>query len=204
MKSQQILRVFIAVSFATSIFIACSKGGGTSTPANPCTGITITVSATSSESDAGVSNGSITATATGATGITFTLNSGTSQASGNFTNLAAGTYKITAKTAAGCSGTTSIAVKTKNACAGVAGPLFTAVKGVITTNCAVSNCHNGTQAPDYRDDCNIVAYADLIKTRAVDQAGTADQMPQPPRAPLAQADKDKIIAWINAGKHFTD
>ena len=58
--------------------------------------------------------------------------------------------------------------------------------------------------PNFTIDCNIVANADLIKTRAVDGANTANQMPQPPRAALAQTDRDKITAWITAGKHFTD
>lgn len=196
----------VLLFFSAVIFTSCSKGGGSSTPANPCTGVTIVVSLTATGADAGTSNGSITAVATGSTGLTYSLNSGTAQASGTFSNLAAGKYSIIAKNANGCSGTAGITVITKDAsCAGkTPGPLFTAVRSVITTNCAVTGCHNGTQPPDYRADCTIVDYADLIKTRAVDGANTADQMPQPPRAPLVQADRDKITAWIAAGKRITD
>ena len=39
-----------------------------------------------------VSNGSINATASGSTGFNYSINSGAFQASGNFTNLAAGSY----------------------------------------------------------------------------------------------------------------
>jgi len=206
MKKSHLLYLLLTLSFFPAlIFNACSKGGGGTTPANPCTGVTITVAGTALAADAGSSNGSITATASGSTGFTFSLNNGTAQASGTFNNLAAGKYTITAKNTNGCSGSASITVNAKDACAGkTPGPAFTAVKAIIASNCAVTGCHNGSQAPDYTVDCTIVDYADLIKQRAVDQAGTATQMPQPPRAPLLQSDRDKITAWITAGKHFTD
>ena len=280
MKKNSLLYALLTLAFFSSIvFVACSKGGN-SAPANPCAGVTITVSGTATEADPGVSNGSITATGAGSTGLTYSLNNGTAQGTGAFTNLAAGSYTIVAKNASGCSGSATITVNTKDVCAGktitvsaaitqnadpcanngaatitasgstgftysidagafqaspsfttlsagshtfnakdnagcvksatatvpaaAAGPNFAAVKAVITTNCAVSGCHNGTQSPNFTIDCNIVANADLIKTRAVDGANTANQMPQPPRAALAQTDRDKITAWITAGKHFTD
>ena len=208
MKKSQLLYPVLIFSFvAAIIFNACSKssGGGTTPPADPCTGVTVAVVLSATAADAGTSNGSITATASGATGFTFSLNSGTFQASGTFNNLATGKYTITAKSSAGCTGTAVTNIVSKAvACTGTPGPKFTAVKAVLTTNCAVTGCHNGTQSPNYTVDCTIVDYADLIKTRAVDQAGTADQMPQPPRAALAQADRDKITAWITAGKRLTN
>jgi len=184
---------------------SCSKGSNNN-PTDPCAGITIIVSANATAADAGLSNGSITATATGSNGFTYSLNNGAFQSSGTFSNLAAAKYSITAKNTNGCTGTVNVTVVSKDAgCTGkTPGPLFTAVKAIITTNCAVSGCHNGTQAPDYRVDCTIVDYADLIKLRAVDQANTGEQMPQPPRMALVQSDRDKITAWITAGKHITD
>ena len=206
MKKVKLLYAVPVVSFFLAIvFNACSKSGGDSTPANPCAGVTVVVSITPTPADAGSSNGSIVASATGGTGFTYSINNGAFQASGTFNNLAAGSYTVTAKNANGCSGSSSATIVTKTtACTGTPGPLFTAVKAVITTNCAVSGCHNGTQSPNYTVDCTIVDFADLIKQRAVDQAGTATQMPQPPRAALSQADRDKITAWITAGKHLTD
>jgi hypothetical protein len=203
-KSQCLFGLLIFSFFPIFIFSACSKGGGSTTPANPCAGISIVVSGTSAQADADSSNGSITATASGSTGFTFSLNNGTGQASGIFSKLAAGSYTVTAKNTNGCSGSSIIIVGTKDACAGTPGAGFTAVKAIIITNCAVTGCHNGTQAPDYTVDCTIVDYGTLIKQRAVDQAGTATQMPQPPRAPLLQADRDKITAWISAGGRITD
>jgi hypothetical protein len=205
-KNQLFYAVLVLSFFSAAIFNACSKGGGNTTPADPCAGVTVAVSPSSAAADAGSSNGSITATATGGSGFTFSLNNGAFQASGTFNNLAAGKYTITAKNSNGCSGSASSTVVAKAAaCAGqTPGPLFTAVKAILTTNCAVTGCHNGAQSPNYTVDCTIVDYADLIKLRAVDQAGTANQMPQPPRAPLVQADRDKITAWITAGKRITD
>ncbi|MEO5595395.1 MAG: SprB repeat-containing protein [Chitinophagaceae bacterium] len=206
MKKNQLFCTVLILLFSAIIFNACSKGSSTAAPADPCTGVTVVVTLSPAPTDAGSSNGSITATATGGTGFTFSLNNGTFQASGVFNNLAAGKYAITAKNANGCSSSASSTVVAKAiACAGqTPGPFFTAVKAILTTNCAVTGCHNGTQSPDYRVDCTIVDYADLIKLRAVDQASTADQMPQPPRMPLVQADRDKINAWIAAGKRITD
>jgi len=193
------------IFFSFYVLNGCSKGGD-GKPSDPCAGVTIIVSGNATATDAGSSNGSITATATGSTGFTYSLNNGAFQSSGTFSNLAAGKYSITAKNTNGCSGVVNVTVVSKDGgCAGkTPGPLFTAVKAIITSNCAVSGCHNGTQAPDYRVDCTIVDYADLIKLRAVDQANTGEQMPQPPRMALLQSDRDKITAWITAGKRITD
>ena len=206
MKMRHLLYLLCALSFSSLIFNACSKGSDNTTPADPCAGITVVVTLTLTAADAGSSNGSITAAATGGSGFTFSLNNGSFQASGTFNNLAPGKYTIKAKNTNGCNGSASTTVVAKDAtCAGkTPGPLFTAVQTILTANCAVTGCHNGTQAPDYREDCTIVDYADLIKLRAVDQANTIDQMPQPPRMALAQADRDKITAWITAGKRITD
>ena len=279
MKKNPLLFKVSLIAFLSAIIIAsCSKSS--STPTNQCAGIVISVTASTTDADAGTANGSITATASGSSGFTFSVNNGTFQASGDFNNLAAGDYTIIAKNATGCTGSSKFTVNQKDACAGktitvtanvtqgsdpckstgivtvtatggsgftynvdggafqasatfnsiaagdhtfgakdnggcvrtaittvqtvAAGPKFTAVKNMMQTFCAISGCHNGTQSPNYTLDCDIVANADMIKFRAVDQSGTTNQMPQPPKAPLSQADQDKITAWVNAGKRFTD
>ncbi len=204
MKKNHLLPVAALLIFSFIMLDACSKSSATAMT-DPCTGVAIAVSGTVTNADAGTANGSITATASGSAGLTFSLNNGPAQSSGTFSKLSAGVYTVTAKNASGCSGSATITVKTADACTGkTPGPTFTAVTTVISTNCAISGCHNGTQAPDYTADCTIVDYADLIKQRVVDQAGTATQMPQPPRAALAPSDRAKITAWIAAGKHITD
>lgn len=105
---------FFAAFMLTSVLIinGCGdKGGGvTPAPPNPCAGKTITVSGTVTNTATGQSTGAINATGAGSTNFTYQLNSGTFQASGNFTGLAAGTYTITAKDADGCTGSGSFTV----------------------------------------------------------------------------------------------
>src|SRR5690349_20047713 len=90
-----------------SIYFSCSKGGDDSgtpnnQPANPCTGVTISVTANVTGANAGQSNGSIAASATGGTGFTYKIGNGAYQSSATFNNLAAGTYTVTAKNSNGC------------------------------------------------------------------------------------------------------
>lgn len=83
---------------------------------DPCLGVTVLVSTTQVDPTTGNTNGSITATATGGIGFTYSLNNGTYQASGTFSNLAAGTYTITAKSTIGCLGTKVVTLTTVNPC----------------------------------------------------------------------------------------
>jgi hypothetical protein len=83
---------------------------------------------------------------------------------------------------------------------GVAGPKYQAVKALISSNCALSGCHAGTQAPNFTDDCNIINNRLLIKARAVD--GIPSFMP--PTGPLPISERNKITDWINAGGRYTD
>lgn len=167
-------------------------------PTPSCAGVNITVSATTTAVGACLSspNGGITATASGSTGFTYSINGTTFQASGTFSNLAAGSYTVTAKDGNGCTGSTTV-----NVAAATAGPLFTAVRTLIQNNC--QSCHNNTIANggmNWQVECNIVANKDRIKARAVDNNPSS----MPPTGPLPQSEKDKITAWINAGGRYTD
>lgn len=167
-------------------------------PTPSCTGVNIVVTATATPGGAcsASSTGSITATATGSTGLTYSINGSTFQPTGAFTNLAAGAYTVTVKDVNGCTGTTTV-----NIAAPVAGPLFSAVKTLIQNNC--QSCHNNSIANggmNWQVECNIVTNKDRIKARAVDNNPSS----MPPTGPLAQADKDKITAWLNAGGRYTD
>ncbi|MET0391817.1 MAG: hypothetical protein ABW019_01695 [Chitinophagaceae bacterium] len=118
-KLNAALIITAAVLFFT---YSCSKGGGGGAPApnDPCAGVTVMLTATvTNTSSAAAADGSIAATATGGSGFTYRLNSGAFQASGTFTNLAAGTYTITAKNANGCTGSQQFTVVAGNACAGI-------------------------------------------------------------------------------------
>ncbi len=86
---------------------------------NPCAGVTVAVTTTKVDPTTGQSNGSITASATGGSGFTYSLNGGTFQASGTFSNLATGNYTVTAKNSNGCTGVAQVALGANNPCAGV-------------------------------------------------------------------------------------
>jgi hypothetical protein len=90
-------------------------------PPNPCNGVTITVTGSvTNPTGAGATNGSIAASASGGTGpYTFSNNGGAFQSSGTFSNLAAGSYTITARTAAGCTGSATFNLADPNLCSGV-------------------------------------------------------------------------------------
>jgi uncharacterized membrane protein len=84
---------------------------------------------------------------------------------------------------------------------GQAGPLYTAVKSLLSANC--SSCHTGansTGGKDLTTDCNIILSKDRIKARAVD--GSPSFMPQ--GSQLSAGDKKKITDWVNAGGRFSD
>jgi hypothetical protein len=165
---------------------------------NVCAGVTITLTATATNSDPCSASGVITATAGGSSGYTYSLNSGAFQASNVFNGVAVGNYTVNVKDAAGCTKSTTVSVT-----AVAAGPLFQAARSVIQTNCATAGCHTGGSAAggiSFSVDCNIVINKDRVKARAID--GNPSFMP--PTGPLPQADRDKITAWINAGGRFTD
>ena len=90
---------------------------------------------------------------------------------------------------------------------GTPGPLFSAVKAMMQTNCAVAGCHTGPNAQNginFTIDNTIIAQKNQIKARAVDQAGTPSQMPAPPNPPLSAVDQKKITDWIAAGGTLTN
>lgn len=108
---------------------------------NPCAGINVVVSTTVVQPTTGQSNGSITASATGGTGFTYSINNGALQASGTFSNLAAGTYTVTAKNSNGCLGSKQVILTATSPCNNVAIVITTAVTN--TTPC-VSPTNNGS------------------------------------------------------------
>jgi hypothetical protein len=168
---------------------------------NACNGVNITVTAASTNATpcATPNNGTITVTAAGSTGLTYSINGTTFQASNVFSTVAPGNYTVTVKDANGCTKTAATSVGSV-----AAGPLFADVKALLQSKC--TSCHSGSAPAGGRDwtvDCNVVSNSNLIKTRAVDQAGTATQMPQGGPA-LSAAEQKKITDWILAGGKYTD
>jgi inosine/xanthosine triphosphate pyrophosphatase family protein len=115
----------------------------TLTAVNPCAGVTVTVTATQTNPATGQSNGSINATATGGTGFTYSLNNGTFQSSGIFSNLAVGNYTITAKNSNGCIGAKQVTLTAVNLCNSVT---ITITPTVTNTTPCASPTNNGSIA----------------------------------------------------------
>ncbi len=251
----------------------------TLTGVDPCAGITVAVSSTTVSPTTGQSDGSITASATGGSGFTYSINNGTYQSSPTFSNLAAGTYTITAKNSNGCLGTKTVTLTATSACATITinanvvtatpceattnngsitltasgstgftynnnggayqssnvfsslaagiyligvkdskgctqtqsvtvgvtpkGPLFTAMRSLITTRCTGTSCHmNGSSKAGYNfdSDCNIITYWSQINGACI--TGKLKTMPVSPQAPLTAAEKKVITDWITAGHTY--
>ncbi|ANE50244.1 c-type cytochrome [Flavisolibacter tropicus] len=173
----------------------------TVTATTACIGTTISISSnTTSAVPCGGTAGSITVTASGSTGFTYSINNGAFQSANTFTNLNAGNYSVVVKDANGCTQTASATVSET-----AAGPLFTAVRNILQANCVT--CHNNSNLQggmNWTIACNIVEQKARIKARAVDAAGTPNQMPLPPNPALSVADRQKIVDWINAGGTYAN
>lgn len=78
---------------------------------------------------------------------------------------------------------------------------------ILQKSCSTANCHDGTQAPDLRDDVayrNLVAggFVNLVLPEASPLYRSVDfvEAPMPPGGPkLAQLDIDLILIWIQKG-----
>ena len=132
------------------------------------------------------SEGSLTITAVdGPEPYTYKLNNGAFGTANTFTGLASGEYAVTVRDAGGCEVTQTLDVTS-----GVS--FATSVSPIIETKCAVSGCHNGTQAPDLRTFSSIHANAANIKTLTANGS-------MPMNGTLTQEQKDLIACWVDDG-----
>src|SRR5204862_282011 len=100
-------------------FLSCNGGGDPPPPNNPCTGVTISVTGTTTNPTTPTgTNGTITANASGGVApYTYSINGTTFQSSNVFNTLAVGSFTVTAKDANGCTGTGNFTLLSP--CAGV-------------------------------------------------------------------------------------
>jgi hypothetical protein len=165
---------------------------------NSCSGVTITVNSgtTTNIPCTGAGNGSITITNTGGVApFTYSLDGGVFQSSNLFSGIGSGTHSIIVKDANGCTGSADATVTDVPA-----GPLFSAVRSLMQTNCILSGCHADIQPPLFSEPCVITTNRFLIKARAVD----ANPSPMPPNGLLSASERQKITDWINAGGRFNN
>lgn len=134
----------------------------------------------------GGSEGSITVMAfDGAEPYAYKLNDGAFGSTTTFMGLARGEYALTVRDANGCEVSQTLRV--------LSGVSFaTSISPIIEGKCAVSGCHNGSQAPDLRVFKNIHDNAAKIKT--VTGNGS-----MPLNGTLTQEEKDLIACWVDDG-----
>lgn len=141
------LNIQLTLSLLLLIGFACSKNDP---PADPCAGVTVSVSGTTTNPTNGASNGAIVATASGASGFTYSINNGAFQATGQFANLAAGSYTVTAKSSAGCVGSASFTLTNTVSCSGVTitvSPTVTGVTPCVSASGSIGVAASGGTAP---------------------------------------------------------
>ncbi len=115
----------------------------------------------------------------------FSLNSGNSQQSNLFSNLAPGSFDVTVTDASGCATTQNVSLTSGVSYSG-------AIQAIIETNCAISGCHNGSISPDLRSFASIQASASRIKARTSNRS-------MPRGRTLTQAQIDQIACWVDDG-----
>ncbi len=131
-------------------------------------------------------NGTLEVNATdGTEPYQFKIDNGSFGTTSTFTNLSTGKHTLVVSDATGCEITQSVTI--------ASGISFTsAIAPIISTKCAVSGCHNGSQAPDFRSFTNIKANASQIKTLTGNRT-----MPQ--EGSLTQSQIDMIACWVDDG-----
>ena len=123
----------------------CIKSASFTVTATSCPAITVTATVTHTTGTA--SNGSISASASGSTGFTFSLNGGAFQASGNFINLATGSYTVTAKDGNGCTGSGTFVVNAAGCPSITVTPAVSPASGPTATNGSISESATGGTTP---------------------------------------------------------
>ncbi|MGB4770528.1 MAG: hypothetical protein WBP58_03670 [Chitinophagaceae bacterium] len=75
------------------------------------------------------------------------------------------------------------------------------MRRILFNNCI--QCHSGVNPQaglDWTRDCDILQYWDRIKARAVD----GDPSPMPQAGLIPETERNKIMAWIQAGHRYSD
>jgi hypothetical protein len=197
MRKKLIITCFLAVIIV--VINSCSKNDTQTT--DPCDGINFTINFTKTESVGSSNNGTLTILAPRGDTISYKLNSGAYQDSWYFTNLAPGNYVVTIKNQKGCTDTAQISILNY-------GPKYAAVKQLISGGggsgyCGPCHINGGMDGgKNFDTDASIISNWDRIKIRAVDNIPTP--MPPAPNVPLTNADKQKIVDWVNAGHRQSD
>lgn len=134
-------------------------------------------------------NGSITVEASGGTEpYQYKFNTGAFGTQTTFTSVPTGNHTVTVVDAAGCQFPKAVFVSRGDTGTSLANDIMP----IIESNCAVSNCHNGSQSPNLTGAQAVRSNADKIK--ALTQSG---QMPK--QGSLSSSQKALIACWVDDG-----
>lgn len=115
----------------------------------------------------------------------YRLGDGNFSGDHTFSGLSRGVYNLTVSDASGCEVSQTVRIKS--------GISFSAsIAPIIENNCAINDCHNGSQFPDFRVFKNIHDNAGNIKALTADRT-----MPQ--EGTLTQAQINMIACWVDDG-----
>lgn len=153
-------------------------------------GDAIILSINSSESDCESNTGSLTVNASGGDGsYEYAIDGGAPQSSNSFNGLSSGSHTIIVTDGSGCSSTSEQIISTNTSWENDIMP-------IISSNCAVSGCHNGSNSsiPNWSVLSNVQASAGNIQSRT-----TARTMPPAGRSQLSDSDIALIACWVEDG-----
>lgn len=136
-------------------------------------------------------NGSITINASGgAPPYTYKIGNNASTTNASFSNLASGNYTIIIQDSEGCS--FSLSQQVNRGDTGIS--WSSEIQSIITTNCATSGCHNGSQSPNLTTLAGVQANKDNVKSRTANRS-----MPPSGRTDLTDDQIKKIACWVDDG-----
>ncbi len=153
---------------------------------NDASDLSLVINSTSA-AGCGTSIGAISLSASGGDGTyTYQLNNGSFGANSSFSGLASGSYTVTVLDGNDCTD-----AKTVELNSGI--KLSTQIMPLISANCAVSGCHNGSQSPNLSTKSQIISNASNIKRETGSRS-----MPTGGRT-LTNAQIAQIACWVDDG-----
>ncbi len=151
---------------------------------------TLNTTITATEGTCGEPEGALTVEVGGGSApYTYSLDGTSFQAENQFMNLEPGAYTVTIRDQDGCTDETAAVVPSDIS-------FSNTINNIISTNCAVSNCHDGSQSiPNFSDKSVIISHAGEIKTRTGSKA-----MPPPSSGrSLTDDEIEQIACWVDDG-----
>lgn len=182
--NKQVNQLICILCISFGLF-ACEEGN----PEPECDGSLAITVASIVDASCGDNTGSINVSSSGGNGaVTYSLDGGAAQGSATFADISQGSYMVEVEDANGCKAEVAADVKT--------GLVLADIQPIITTNCAVSNCHNGdrTNLPNFSTTSVLIANASGIKARTANET-----MPPAGRDALAASQIQMIACWVDDG-----